>query len=101
MMRGMRIVLLLALAAVTADVTAQARFGTTQGSPRQAPSSSQDTRPFAAAPNRTPLAERCANFQRELRAARAHEREALTTGDRDQAATHRQEIFEAKQKAGC
>jgi uncharacterized membrane protein len=79
---------------------AQARFGTVE---RPAPGTpaTQEKRPFAASPQRTPQAERCANFRRELRAARQQEREAGTTTGRDQTATHRQEIFAAMQKAGC
>jgi hypothetical protein len=100
-MGGVKAVLILLLGFVTAHAAAQARFGTTQAPSRQAPPASQETRPFAASPHRTVRSERCANFQRELRMAREQEREAVSTGDRDQSATRRQEIFEAKQKAGC
>jgi hypothetical protein len=95
------VVLIVGLSLATADAVAQARFGTTQAPSRQAPPASQETRPFAASPYRSQRSERCANFQRELRLAREQEREAVSTGDRDQSATRRQEIFEAKQKAGC
>jgi hypothetical protein len=85
------------------DAAAQPRFGATQDSARHAapPPASQETKPFAASPHRSPEAERCANFRRELRAARMQEHRASTTTGRDQAATHRQKIFESMQKAGC
>lgn len=97
----MRRLLLGALAcALALDAAAQARFGS---EPRPAPSAAptQGSRPFAAEPHRTPEAERCANFRRELRDARRAEREAGTTTSRDQASLRRQHIEQARQKAGC
>lgn len=67
--------------------------------PLAAPPSS--ARPLAPSPYSSAEAERCANLRRELRAARARERDATTTVSREQALTHRREIAGAKRKAGC
>lgn len=92
----------LLVCACVIDATAQPRFGPVQEPARPAPPTSQQpARPFAATPYLDAQDERCANFRRQLHAAREAERQAGTTTARDQAATHRQQIFESLQKAGC
>jgi hypothetical protein len=98
-MKGLLVGVLAAACALPA--TAQPRFGPVQEPARQPPSSAPSARPFAATPYRSAEDERCANFRRELHAAYEAERQAGTTTARDQAATHRQQIFESMQKAGC
>lgn len=97
-----RLVVALLAAGCVLPAAAQPRFGTVEESPRHAPPpGSQPTRPFAATPYRSAEDERCANFRRQLRTARRVERDASTTTARNQAATHREQIFEQMQKAGC
>lgn len=90
------------MGALSFDGAAQPRLGAAEESARRpARPSSQETKPFAASPRRSPEAERCANFRRELRDARRAEREAATTTSSDQASLRRQRLEEARQKAGC
>ena len=97
-----RLLVALLAAACVLPAHAQPRFGAVEESPRHAPPpGSQPTRPFAATPYRSAEDERCANFRRQLRAAHQEERNASTTTARDQAATHREQVFEQMQKAGC
>lgn len=70
--------------------------------PQSTPPPAQPQRPFAAEPKRSARsAERCDNFRRELRQARRQEREAITTGQGNQLSLRRQQIEEARQRAGC
>jgi hypothetical protein len=81
---------------------AQARWGAEpqgrQSAPPPAPSSGAR---WGATSHGDAQDERCANFRKELRAARMQERRAGTTTSSDQASLHRQDLLEQMQKAGC
>jgi Flp pilus assembly protein TadB len=89
--------------ALALNAAAQAPFGAEpkRGSQRQSPSTTKETRPFAAQPSGTPEAERCRNYRRQIREVERKEREANTTGLADQLALERQKIVEQQQRAGC
>ena len=95
----MRISLLIALVAFSGVTIAQAKWGTPQDAPH-APATSAK-KPWGAAQEGDARAQRCASLRRELREARRAEREAVSTTSVDQAALRRQQIAEARQKAGC
>ena len=83
------------------EAAAQPRWGTPDRPAMRQAAPAQESRPFAAPLQRSPQAERCANFRRELREARRAEREAGTTTGSNQASLRRQEIERARQEAGC
>jgi hypothetical protein len=78
---------------------AQAKWGTPQDAPRTPATSAK--KQWGAAQEGDARAERCANLRRELKEARRAEREGGSTTTADQAALRRQQIAEARQKAGC
>jgi hypothetical protein len=92
--------------AMAFDAAAQAPFAAEpqRATPRQStppPPAKKETRPFAAEPKRPPDAERCRNYRRQITQIERREREALTTGERDQLALQRQKIIEQQQRTGC
>ena len=84
---------------------AQARWGAEpqgrQSAPPPPPPAPSSGARWGATPHRDAQDERCANFRKELRAARVQERQAGTTTSSDQASLHRQQLLEQMQQAGC
>jgi hypothetical protein len=96
--------LLLLSMAMATGALAQPRFGAEPARGQSAPPASaapSSGARFGATPYRSTQDQRCANFRKELRAARMQERQAVTTTSRDQASLHRQDLLEQMQKAGC
>jgi hypothetical protein len=72
----------------------------TQSQPRTQQAQPTDKR-WGAADTRSPEMQRCDNLRNQLEQVMRAEQRGGTTGTMNQLATRRQQIFEAKQKAGC
>lgn len=97
----MKVLPLLLALLVTPAALAQARWGAEPQGGHAAPPAPSSGARWGATPYLDAQDERCANFRKELRAARLKERQAGTTTSSDQASLHRQDLLEQMQKAGC
>ena len=87
------------------DAGAQAKWGAhpapSDPQPAQPPASQRRWGTPPPAQRDPVLEERCSNLRRELEHARRLEQQGGTTGKMDQLSTQRQQLYEARQKAGC
>jgi len=95
-----QIFLVLCLALAVPGSFAQPRFAV---EPRSEPpvQSGQGQRSFGVQSRGSTVAERCANYERQLGDVLLLEQQPNSTGRADQLATRREQLLLAKQKAGC
>ena len=90
------------IAALVCAQTASAQvFRDPSQSRPEKPAKAQEHRPFADPGVHDAQRERCNNLRRELRGVIRSEREAITTGAKDQFALRHQELLAQLGKAGC